>query len=76
MLLKTGDSVYFDSGMGHAYLKGSEEPARIVAMCLPRGSDSALLEPFINASERHASQQAQAVPPPPRVSRTKARGAK
>lgn len=76
VLLKTGDSVYFDSGMGHAYLKGAEEPCRIVAMCLPRGNDADPLEPLINASERHASQQAQATPAPPRVTRTKARAAK
>ena len=76
VLLKTGDSVYFDSGMGHAYLKGADEPCRIVAMCLPRGSDADPVEPLINASERHASQQAEAVPESPRVTRAKARSAK
>jgi transcriptional regulator with XRE-family HTH domain len=76
VLLKTGDSVYFDSGMGHAYLKGADEPCRIVAMCLPRGSNADPVEPLINASQRHASQQTQAVPAPPRVTRTKARAAK
>jgi DNA-binding XRE family transcriptional regulator/mannose-6-phosphate isomerase-like protein (cupin superfamily) len=74
--LKTGDSVYFDSGMGHAYLKGSEEPCRIVAMCLPRGSDAEMLEPIISASERLASERAQAAPVPPRVTRAKARDGK
>jgi transcriptional regulator with XRE-family HTH domain len=76
VLLKTGDSVYFDSGMGHAYLKGADEPCRIVAMCLPRGNNADPVEPLINASERHASQREQAVPEPPRVTRTKGRVAK
>jgi DNA-binding XRE family transcriptional regulator len=76
VLLKTGDSVYFDSGMGHACLKGADEPCRIVAMCLPRGNNADPVEPLINASERHASQREQAVPEPPRVTRTKARAAR
>ena len=38
LLLKTGDSVYFDSEMGHAYLKGSDQVCRILAVCAPRGS--------------------------------------
>lgn len=73
--LKTGDSVYFDSEMGHAYLKGSKQTCRIVAVCSPRGGDSEVMEPFISASERHANQQvesAPATPAPPRVQRAKA----
>jgi transcriptional regulator with XRE-family HTH domain len=31
--LRTGDSVYFDGLMGHAYLKGSEQRCRIVVVC-------------------------------------------
>ena len=73
VLLKKGDSVYFDSGMGHAYLKASDELCRVVCVCLPRGGDPELrVEPFISASERHASRQAQAVPAPARVVRAKA----
>lgn len=33
--LKLGDSVYFDSGMGHAYLAASDSPCRILAVCIP-----------------------------------------
>lgn len=32
--LRLGDSVYFDSGMGHAYLAGSDAPCRILVVCL------------------------------------------
>ena len=59
-----------------AYLKGSEQTCRIVAVCSPRGSDSELMEPFISASERHASQHVNAVPAHPRVQRAKAHKAK
>ena len=31
--LKTGDSIYFDSGMGHAYIAATEGPCRILSMC-------------------------------------------
>ena len=71
--LKTGDSVYFDSEMGHAYLKGTDGPCRIVAVCSARGSDAEMIETFVSASERHASERAERVPAPPRVVRRKAR---
>lgn len=31
--LKTGESVYFDSRMGHAYLNGGAEPCRALSIC-------------------------------------------
>jgi mannose-6-phosphate isomerase-like protein (cupin superfamily) len=31
--LKTGDSIYFDSGMGHAYIAASEGRVRVLSMC-------------------------------------------
>jgi transcriptional regulator with XRE-family HTH domain len=31
--LKAGDSIYFDSGMGHAYIAASEGPCRLLALC-------------------------------------------
>jgi transcriptional regulator with XRE-family HTH domain len=31
--LKTGDSVYFDSGMGHAYIAASDGPCRVLSLC-------------------------------------------
>lgn len=33
VLLNTGDSVYFDSSMGHAYLRASSEPCRVLTVC-------------------------------------------
>jgi transcriptional regulator with XRE-family HTH domain len=31
--LKTGESIYFDSGMGHAYVADGEDPCRILVIC-------------------------------------------
>lgn len=31
--MSPGDSIYFDSGMGHAYLAGGDGPCRVLAMC-------------------------------------------
>jgi transcriptional regulator with XRE-family HTH domain len=31
--LKTGDSIYFDSGMGHAYIAAREGPCRVLSLC-------------------------------------------
>lgn len=36
VLLRAGDSIYFDSEMGHAYLKASDGPCRMVGTCAPR----------------------------------------
>jgi DNA-binding Xre family transcriptional regulator/quercetin dioxygenase-like cupin family protein len=39
VLLEVGDSVYFDSSMGHAYLRAGDGPCRVLTMC----SDAASL---------------------------------
>jgi transcriptional regulator with XRE-family HTH domain len=31
--LKAGDSIYFDSGMGHAYIAAAEGPCRVLSLC-------------------------------------------
>jgi transcriptional regulator with XRE-family HTH domain len=31
--LKTGDSIYFDSGMGHAYIAVGDGPCRVLSLC-------------------------------------------
>ena len=31
--LKKGDSIYFDSGMGHAYLAAADGPCRVLSIC-------------------------------------------
>ncbi len=74
--LKTGDSVYFDSEMGHAYLKGSEGACRIVSVSSPGGANGEIIETLVNASERHASSLARSPAAPPRVVRRKPRTAK
>jgi uncharacterized cupin superfamily protein len=35
--LGPGDSVYFDSGMAHAYVRTSEEPCRVLSVCAGAG---------------------------------------
>lgn len=31
--LKRGDSIYFDSGMGHAYIAVGDKPCRVISLC-------------------------------------------
>lgn len=31
--LETGDSIYFDSGMGHAYIAAGEGPCKVLSIC-------------------------------------------
>lgn len=50
--LRAGDTLYFDSDMGHAYLKASDAPCRIVAAAAPRGSVDPMIETFVSASEK------------------------
>lgn len=33
LTLHKGDSIYFDSGMGHAYLAGEDGPCRVLSIC-------------------------------------------
>ncbi|WP_077033386.1 helix-turn-helix domain-containing protein [Pelomonas sp. KK5] len=49
--LKEGDSVYFDSDMGHAYLNAGDTRCRVICVCAPRGDD-AMTDLFVSASER------------------------
>jgi len=58
--LKAGDSVYFDSEMGHAYLKAAEGPCRTITACSPRGRDETMKDTFVNASVKHAGVPAPA----------------
>ena len=54
-VLEAGDSVYFDSDMGHAYLAASDGPCRVLAVCA--GNESAMRETFVEASTNHARAQ-------------------
>src|ERR1700744_5068817 len=42
LTLHKGDSIYFDSGMGHAYLKAEAGPCRVLSIC--SGPESHLIE--------------------------------
>lgn len=42
VLLREGDSIYFDSGMGHAYLTAEPGPCRVLSIC--SGPESHLME--------------------------------
>jgi transcriptional regulator with XRE-family HTH domain len=53
--LRKGDSIYFDSDMGHAYICASAAPCRIVCVCAARGNDESLIQKFTTVSERHAA---------------------
>jgi len=59
VLLKAGDSIYFDSEMGHAYLKAADGPCRLVATCAPRhGQGETLAHQFLEVSQRQAVEPA------------------
>ena len=58
--LQAGDSIYFDSDMGHAYLKACDGPCRLLGICAPQEEDEDMMEAFINASERLAAANAPA----------------
>ncbi|WCL55248.1 helix-turn-helix domain-containing protein [Gimibacter soli] len=47
--LSAGDSVYFDSGMAHAYILAGESPCRVLAVCAGAGVD-ALAEAVLNTT--------------------------
>jgi transcriptional regulator with XRE-family HTH domain len=54
--LYVGDSIYFDSEMGHAYLKASDEPCRVITSCVPRGREETMMDTFVSASVKHAGE--------------------
>ena len=60
VLLRVGDSIYFDSEMGHAYLKASDGPCRLVASCAPRqgAGEEVFTHTFREASQRLVEEPA------------------
>ena len=46
--LEVGDSIYFDSGMGHVYLAEGREPCRVLAIC--SGEESQLTAAFASGA--------------------------
>ncbi len=59
LVLRAGDSIYFDSEMGHAYLKASDGPCRTITTCSARGRDETMKDTFVNASVKHAGEKVQ-----------------
>ena len=47
IVLKAGDSVYFDSSMGHAYLAG-QGCDEVVLLCACSSADDSLMESLLN----------------------------
>lgn len=68
VLLHPGDSVYFDSSMGHAYVAVGEGPCRVLSIC----AGSGIHESEIAARDAAASSKRRAVTP----ARRKPRGEK
>jgi len=63
--LQTGDSVYFDSNMGHAYLAAGQGPSRLLSVVA--GDGGIPLEPLRAVNDRIVDTPA--APPAPRVQR-------
>jgi len=76
VLLKVGDSIFFDSEMGHAYLKVSDGPCRLVATCAPRNGHDDLTQHFLGASQRLAAPAPQPAAPAKARAAAKPRAAK
>ncbi len=72
LTLNAGDSIYFDSEMGHAYLKGSDAPCRLITTCSPRGRDETMKDTFVNASVKHAGERVAPKKKPAATKRAKA----
>ena len=67
--LRAGDSIYFDSEMGHAYLNATAQRCRLLCTCSPRGPDDEVdAHVFVNtAGVRHSIEPlASSLPAPPR----------
>jgi len=62
--LNAGDSIHFDSSMGHAYVSVGEVPARVISVC----SNASMVEEIIAAADKAA--------PAPPAAPAKARRAK
>jgi len=77
--LEAGDSIYFDSGMGHAYVAVSDGPCRVLSIC--SGEESQLRAVFSDTTtSAKANTPAEppaddAAPPPPRLVKGRRRSA-
>lgn len=64
LLLATGDSVYFDSGMAHAYVRVSEVACHVLSVCAGAG-----IQPLAQSAARGGSHESTAPNPKIRKSR-------
>jgi transcriptional regulator with XRE-family HTH domain len=63
--LKKGDSLYFDSNMGHAYIAVGDPPCRVLSVCMaPAAELLKLMEAKPSLHEKAATPQAPARPVP------------
>lgn len=62
--LETGDSIYFDSGMGHAYIAASDGVCKVLSVC---ASDNEHMEPHMADKSDAPAPPAQAAPAAPVV---------
>jgi transcriptional regulator with XRE-family HTH domain len=54
LTMRKGDSIYFDSGMGHAYLAADPGPCRVLSIC--SGPESQLKEALQRENPRSAAR--------------------
>lgn len=66
--LRAGDSLYFDSDMGHAYLKVGDATCMVVDVCVSRHADNAMLKDFQRVAQLHETTRTAS----PKGSRTRA----
>jgi transcriptional regulator with XRE-family HTH domain len=58
--LRTGDSIYFDSGMGHAYIAASEGRCRVLSLC--SAPETQLIAASAAAAKAKRAEKARAAP--------------
>ncbi|THD81687.1 MAG: XRE family transcriptional regulator [Phenylobacterium sp.] len=71
--LEVGDSIYFDSGMGHVYLSAGPGPCRVLSIC--SGEESQLIAATRGPEAAAAASDAGESPAPPTVKRADRRRA-
>jgi len=68
--LKAGDSIYFDSTMGHAYIAASDGPCRVLGVC--SGTESQMIA-AVGGTHAAGDQPAQSAPAPHKPKRARRR---
>lgn len=63
VILQTGESIYFDSSMGHAYLAQGEAPCRFLSICTVEAHVAPGVMPFVAKPEASTPATAASTPP-------------